>query len=47
MLRSFNNFSRFDALCAHLHPAVAAAGQLDADGLQVRVEAAPGLIVCV
>ena len=47
MLRSFNNLARFDAFGAYLHPAVAARRQLDANGLQIRVKAASGLVVCV
>jgi len=47
MLRSLNDLAGFDALSADLHPAVAAAGQLDTDGLQIRVKAASSLVVSV
>jgi hypothetical protein len=47
MLRSLNDLSGFNALCAHLHPTVTAAGQLDADRLQIRVKAASGLVISV
>lgn len=47
MLRSFNNLARFDALCAYLHPAVAAAWQLDSDGLKIGVKAPTGFVVSV
>jgi len=45
MLRSFNDLARLDAFCADLHPAVSATRKLDADGLQIWVKAAAGLVV--
>jgi hypothetical protein len=47
MLRSFNDLSGLDALCAYLHPAVSASRQLDAYWLQIRVKAASGLVISV
>jgi hypothetical protein len=47
MLRSFNDLARLDAPCAHFHPGVSARRQLNADGLQVRVKAASGLVISV
>src|SRR4051794_31254364 len=46
-LRSFDNFSRFDAAGANLHTAVIAARELHANGLQVGVETPTGLVVGV
>ncbi len=43
----FSNFSGFDASGTDLHPAVAASGKLNPDGLQIRVESASGLVVSV
>jgi hypothetical protein len=47
MLRSLNNFAGFDAFSAHFHPAVSAARKLDTNGLQIRVKAPAGLVICV
>lgn len=47
MLRGFNDLAGLDALCAHFHPAVSAARKLDANGLQIRIEAAARFIVSV
>ncbi len=46
-LRRFDNLSGLDAAGADLHPAVAACGQLNADGLQIRIEPASRLIIRV
>jgi hypothetical protein len=46
-LRGFDNFSGFYAAGANLLAAVAACRQLYANRLKIRVEAAPGLVVCV
>jgi hypothetical protein len=46
-LRSFDNFARFNAAGAHLHPAIAARRELNTDGLQVRIEAAARLVISV
>jgi hypothetical protein len=47
MLRSLHDLARFDAFRAHLHPAIASAGKLDANRLKVRVKPASGLVVSV
>jgi hypothetical protein len=47
MLRSLNDLARLDASCAHFHPGVSARRQLNADGLQVRVKPASGLVISV
>jgi hypothetical protein len=47
MLRSLNDLSRFDALCAYLHAAVAATRELDANRLKIRVKASSGLVISV
>jgi hypothetical protein len=47
MLRSFYDLARFYALCAHFHSAIAAARQLDTNGLQIGVKAASGLVISV
>jgi len=47
MLRSLNDLAGFDAFSAHLHPAVTSARKLNANGLQIRVKAAAGLVVSV
>jgi hypothetical protein len=41
------NFSGLNAASAYLHPFGAALGKLDPDGLQIRIEAAGGPIVCM
>lgn len=46
-LRSFDNFSGLDAAGADLQFAVAARRQLNANGLKIRFEPPPGLIVRV
>lgn len=46
-LRGFDNFSGFYAACAYFDPAVAAGRQLNTDGLKIRIEPAPGLIIRV
>jgi hypothetical protein len=47
MLRSLDHLTGLDALCAYLHPAIAPAGQLDPNGLQIRVKSTAGLVVRV
>ena len=47
MLRSFNDFTGLDASRAYFHPAIAASRQLNADGLQIRVKTASGLVISV
>lgn len=47
MLRSLNDLAGLDAFSAHLHPAVSTTRQLNANGLQIRVKTASGLVVSV
>jgi len=47
MLRSLNDLTGLDALSAYLHPAVSTARELNAYGLQIRIKASAGLVVCV
>jgi len=47
MLRSLNDFAGFNALSACLDPAVTAARQLNAYGLQIWIKPASGLVVSV
>lgn len=47
ILRSFDNFVRFNAAGAYLHPAVSAGGKFDTDRLQIRLKAPTGFIIRV
>ena len=47
MLRSFNDLTGLDASRAYFHPAIAASRELNADGLQIRVKTASGLVISV
>ncbi len=46
-LCSFGDFSAFDTGCANSLPLRAALWKLDADGLQIRIEAAARAVVSV
>lgn len=47
LLGRFHDLARFDTAGADLHPTVAASGKLNANGLQIRIEPTPGLVVSV
>jgi len=46
-LRSFDNFARFNAAGADLHPTVASRRKLNTDGLKIWVKASPRLVISV
>jgi hypothetical protein len=46
-LRRFDNFAAFNTAGANFLSLVAAGGHLNADGLQIRIEAPPRFVVCV
>ena len=46
-LRRFDDLARFDTAGTDLHTSVAAGRELDPNGLKIRVETSPGLIVSV
>jgi len=46
-LRGFDNFARFNAAGADLHPTVASRGELNTDGLKIWVKASPRLVISV
>ena len=43
----FDNFSRFDTAGAHLHTAVAARRELNANRLKVRIESPSRFVICM
>jgi hypothetical protein len=47
LLRSFDNFVRFDAPGAHFHSTVSAARKLDANRLKIRLKPPAGLVISV
>jgi len=46
-LRRFDNFAAFNAAGANFLPPVAACGQLNADGLQIRIKPTARFVVSV
>ena len=47
VLGGFDNFARFNASRADLHPAIAARRKLNADRLQIRIKPTARLVVSV
>jgi len=46
-LRRFDNFAAFNAAGANFLPPVAACGQLNADGLQIRIKPTARFVISV